>query len=274
MMTIERARGRGRMIAVLVAGAALACSENNNGLTTVNPVPSNRVVVGAAEVTFTELTHTDASARLVLASSLTKLQRLDAAHDTTSDVSVVSLGLVAVSDFTFTPAGSAPVRFIRATFGLRNIRNATPLFDPARDNLTFVAVSTPGTVPGTPVRVVLRANGTPADSAIARHLAATDVEAVTAGGAVATFPPSVHVVLSDSVLAATPLPSDAIHLLPFGFVVRGFAEFNGQVRTATPFDGLVTFAFLLPKEAVATDDASTLSLLFVLVNDKNASGPP
>src|SRR5262245_65850166 len=72
MINIERARSQSRAIALLLAlvGASVGC--HDKGFTEVNsvsPVASGRVVVGAAEVTFIDITHTDVSARLLLASS-------------------------------------------------------------------------------------------------------------------------------------------------------------------------------------------------------------
>lgn len=278
MINIERARSGGRAIAALLALAgAVACGDKVNGVTTVNvvtPVASGRVVVGAAEVTFTDLSHTDISAGLVLASSLTKLQQLDAAHDTVGDVTSVAFRLIAVSEFAFEPADSAPVRFIRATFAVRNAATGTPLFDPTRHNLTFVAVTTPNTIVGTPVRLLLQANGTPASATIAQQLVPTNITAITAEGTLTTIPPPIFVTLPDSVLSAIPLPTDASRLLPYGFLVRGLADFNGLVDINGPADGVVSFAFRLPLQTPATSDASTMAVLFLLVNNTNATATP
>src|SRR5262245_8951362 len=258
--------------ALLTLAGAVACDDKADF---VNVAPSaqaaGRVVVAAGEVTFTHLNHTDISARLVLASSLTKLQQLDGAKDTVGDVTGLSARLVVTSEFPFEPADSAHARFIRATFALTNAGTGTPLFDPARHNLTFVAVVTPNTIAGTPVRLVLRADGTPASATIAQQLLSTDIMALTAEGTLTTIPPTVRVALPDSVLAAIPLPSDASRLLPFGFIVRGLADFNGLQGLTNPADGLPSFAFRLPKQALETDDASTLSVLFLLVNNTSAT---
>ena len=255
-----------------LAAASVACGSES--VTNAVPVTApSHTVVGAAELTFTNLQQTNATARLVVASSLTKLQQLDAANDTVGDVSAVTVVLVGISDFSVA-AGDSSTRFVVATFAVRNVGSGTPLFDPATDNLTFVAVSTPNTLTGTDVRLVLQANGTPENAAFAPEIVPTDVMVLTGEGTLVTLAPSVRVVLSDSVLSATALPSDASRLLPFGFLVRGRADFNGMPVTGAPFDGLVSFAFRLPNEAVAANDAATLSLLFLLVNNANAPVTP
>ena len=263
----------GRVVAALLAVAgAVACDDKADF---VNAAPAaqaaGRVVVGAAEVTFTHLNHTDISARLVLASSLTKLQQLDAAKDTIGDVTALSARLVVTSEFPFEPADSAQVRFIRATFALRNAGTGTPLFDPARDNLTFVAVVTPNTIAGTPVRLMLRADGRPASATIAQQLLSTNIMALTAEGTLATSLPTARVAPPDSVLSTIPLPSDGSRLFPFGFLVRGLADFNGLQGLREPADGVVSFVFRLPKQALETDDAATLSVLFLLVDNTSAT---
>jgi len=268
MTNIERARPWGREFGILLALAgAAACGDKNNGVTAINSVsPTAPVVVGAAEVIFTRLSATDVTARLVLASSLTKLQQLDAAKDTVGDLTSLSSRLVVASEFAFAQAGSAPVRFIRATFAVQNAATGSPLFVPASHNLTFIAVGTPNTLSGTPVRVVLRLDGTPAPIAIAQQLLATDITAITADGTLTTLPPPVHVTIANDVLSAITLPSDASHLFPFGFLVRGLADFDGAENIPPPANGAVTFAFRLPLTSVATGNASTMSVLFLLVN--------
>lgn len=265
---------RSRVVAGLLAlaAASVGCG-NNEGVTNVVPLVPSRTVVGAAELTFINLRQTNATARLVVASSLTKLEQLDAANDTLGDVTTVTVTLVGVSDFSLA-TGDSSSRYVAATFAVRNAGSGTPLFDQASDNLTFVAVSTPNTQAGTDVSAVLQADGTRETAAFAPQVVPTDVMVLTGDGTLATLMPAVHVALSDSVNSATALPSDASRLLPFGFLVRGRTDFNGMPVTTVPFDGLVSFAFRLPNAAVEANDASTLSLLFLLVDDSNAHATP
>src|SRR6185295_12520030 len=60
-------------------------------------------------------------------------------------------------------------------------------------------------------------------------------------------------------------------LLPYGFVVRNATSSSSRALAADPgtsqFDGLVTFAFQYPLQAVATDDAFTIVARFMAVDD-------
>jgi hypothetical protein len=57
-------------------------------------------------------------------------------------------------------------------------------------------------------------------------------------------------------------------LFPFGFTVLRPPAVPGL--PASPFAGVVTFAFQLPELDVKANNPTTLSVLFVLVNDTTA----
>lgn len=280
-MIIDRTAMRARIGPVLVV-VALTLSCDDKALT--NSVPGNgggsggnggngpttpattRRVVGVAEVTFSDVTSATISSTILLATSVADLERLRTAGTRVSNVTSVLVQTITTGEFTITPPGESKARFIRATFGVQNARTDSALFDPSRENLTFVALRTSSTLPNTAVRTFQRADGSPANSALALQLIPTALSAADADGSLVTIAADNLRGLSTDDMTKLTLPSGAAGVFPYSFVIRRFPSIAG----GPSFDGVVTFAYRLPDEDNAQDDPDTISVLFLVIDDPNA----
>jgi hypothetical protein len=73
--------------------------------------------------------------------------------------------------------------------------------------------------------------------------------------------------LSTDDMTTMTLPGGAAAVFPYSFVIRRFPSVAGGPL----FDGVVTFAYRLPAEDEAQDDPSTISVLFLIVDDPTAA---
>lgn len=245
-----------------------------NGGTGSTPTASRRVV-GIAEVTFTNAASTTISANILLVTSVADLERLRTAAGQNGNLAAVQMQLIASGEFTQSPPGDVKTRFLRATFGLRNAGDSA-VFDPSRENLSFVALRTANTLANSPVRRFQLANGSPASSALALQLLPTELSAIDADGNLITLASDVEAALSDDDVKKTALPAGASGIVPYSFVVRrlpltadsGASVLSGQ----SSFDGEATFAFRLPVQPNAADNPTTISVLFLIVQTTAAAG--
>jgi hypothetical protein len=186
----------------------------------------------------------------------------------------IQLEPVSTGSFTLGRRGEGGVRYVSATYRVRNAQgDGTPHPTPRR-NLTFLAVATNGTGGGTAISTLRRFDGSAAASAIAATILPT--------GAVRLDPAQGEVVpaASDVLQVLTEAEVDAIDLtdhpgittvFPYGFVVRNPDDAATRTLPADPapnqFDGLVTFAFRVPLQDKVADDPFTLSIIFLAVDD-------
>jgi len=253
----------------------MACNgEATNTVTAVGPggppvvVPTGRAV-GVAELTMRNVTSTGISASILLATSVAQLEQLRQVPGSAGNFGSIQLQLLATGQFTDSVPGGAKTRFLRATFGVRNTRTDSALFDRAKENLSFVALRTTATIANTSVRSFLRSDGSPASAAIASSVVPTVLSAVGGDGAVIPLDSTNLRNLSDTELKQIAVPAGASSLMPFAFVVRR-APTSGN---ASQFDGIVTFAFRFPEQGIQ-NDPSTISVLFVLVDTSSVSSTP
>lgn len=270
-MTRARAAAAGL---VLCAALITSCDESPTGTKHGEPKPSPGMKpLGIVEVTVTGMgtSQTRATASGVRL-DMTRPQNGGGTADGSIQLEQVSTG-----SFTEGTRGADGQRYVYATFRVRNAQSDGTAYDTPRHNLTFLAVNTATSVPGTPVSTMRRFDGSQADTAIAAMIVPT--------GAVA---------LGDSVLQMRSLRADVLQafaegelpakpagvndIFPYGFVVSNPNNAASRDLPANPgrdqFDGLVTFAFRVPLQANdpsttngAAKDVFTLSMHFMAVDD-------
>ncbi len=172
--------------------------------------------------------------------------------------------------FTHGERGNGGVRYVYATYRVRNASADSIPYSTPRKNLTFVAASTGSTVNGTAISSLRLFDGTPAADAIAPQVIPTGAAAQTPGAEFISFGPDVLQVFEESELTGIPVQA-GVELFPYGFVVRHAASTTTRTLAPDPapgnFDGLVTFAFKLPLQATPAEDPFTVSAIFLAVDD-------
>ncbi len=288
MSPTDRARA-GRRAGLLVAlSLATSCGDkitnsvsNNsvggtggnggNGGTGGNAAPIRRVV-GIAELRFDHLTTINVSSSILLATSVADLEQLRTLATPVGNLSVIQLQSIVAGVFTVPQAGGK-TRYLRATYGLRNAGTDSALFDPSRENLSFVALRTVATLPNTAVRLFQKADGTPASNALALQLEPTALMAVDGDGNLITLAPDVEASVTDDDVKRIALPAGASGIVPFSYIVRRFPSAASTLDLG-PFDGQVTFAFRIPDQLDPSDNPTTISVLFLIVQTTAAAGTP
>jgi FG-GAP-like repeat len=167
------------------------------------------------------------------------------------------------------------VRYLSATFKVRNANASGLAYNTDRQNLSLVAVSTLNTLGGSAVRNLEKFDGTPADAALALAIKPTHGMAGSALGLV--LQPSLEdfQVFDKNDLLPLGRPPGVSDLLEYGFVVRcvDHCTPNSRALLANPapeqFDGRVTVAVRLPLQASPKDDPFRFSMLFEVVDDSN-----
>jgi hypothetical protein len=168
--------------------------------------------------------------------------------------------------------GAGGQRYVQAVFRVRNADASGTPYPTPRQNLTFVPVGTAGTLPGTPVSVFLRQDGTPADPTLAQQLRPAGAVSLGASGTPTPQYPDVVQAFTEAEAAAWTMPDGVVNRFPYGFVVRA-AQPQATHRTlpaappAGQWDGRVTFAFRIPLAATAAHDPFTIHLRAVAMDD-------
>lgn len=231
-----------------------------------------RRVVGIAEVVFRDIGAMNVSVSIRVAATVAELEQLRATAGTTGSVDGIRFEGIAAGMFDYTAVNAPAERFFRGTFGLRNTRRDSVLFVPARENLSFVAVSTSQTLANTPVRSFVKEDGAPAVESLARQLTPTSLSVVNADGKLVDIASNVWRPVTGSEERNTATLSGTAALFPYAFVVRRLAAglTTGASATQGPFDGVVTFSYRIPQASSARDNPSALSVLFLIVNDTTA----
>ncbi|HEX7051162.1 MAG TPA: hypothetical protein VF188_13220 [Longimicrobiales bacterium] len=214
--------------------------------------------------------HSSAAAGLAL-QSLAPPANGDASGDGTIQLEPISVG-----SFTDGERGAGGVRYLRATFRVRNAQADSTPYDTPRHNLTFLAVDTDGSLGETAVTELTGFDGNPVANAaaLALEVLPTGAAVRTTDGEIASQAPDVLQVLTETEAAGIDLTGhDGVNaVFPYGFVVRSPNVTPGSRELpASPaddeFDGVVTFAFKLPLQADASDDPFEISIVFLAVDD-------
>ena len=262
----DLARSRARFAPLLLALAvATACDDKIPANLVNNERAGALHVIGVAEVTFHNLNTAAISATIRLGTSIADLNQLRANPAAANTLTSIKLDLITPGEFLDTPPNGPATRNIHATFGLDNA-TSTLVFDPARENLVFIPVQTTGTIPGTPFIALQTANGSTVSNTFAHQVTATDLTALDEVGKLVVVDDRT---LQDVSVASIQSTTGAQHIFPFGFVVLRPPVVAGF--PPSPFDGVVTFAFQLPELAQKADNPTTMSVLFLIVDDTSAT---
>jgi len=264
MWNTDRAkrRVRGLGLALVATLASVSCEDKPTNLVTGpgTPTVASRRVIGVAELTFRDINTVNITATATLAKNIADLETLRSTPGAQGNLGVIQVQPLVSSMFTNSPPDSAPQRFLRATFGLRNSPPDSIVFDALRENLSFVLAGTALTLPNSPIRLV---EGTAASKALAAQLTPTGLVGINGDGKLFTVDSDVLQSLTDAQLSATAVPIGASRLFPFAFPVK-------RPVSAT-FDGVVTVGFRLPVATLPEDDPTSISVLFLIVDDTGAT---
>ncbi len=186
----------------------------------------------------------------------------------------VQLEPLRTGSFTHGERGNGGVRYVYATFRVRNAAaDGTPYAD-ARINLTFIPVEVAGTIDGTPFSKLIRFDGTDADPAIATQIRPTGMVWDNGLGGIKSVTPDVLQLYTEAEISGSELPlgENVLQPFPYGFVVR---RADGTTNTRSlpedpaedQFDGVVTFAFKVPLQATPDADPFQIVLVVQAVDD-------
>ena len=162
--------------------------------------------------------------------------------------------------------------YVHSAYRVRNASHKNgSAFDTPRNNLTFMAVETAHTIPGTAVSTFLRADGSPADPLLAQQLVPTGTAFLDNGGDVVSLHPDVLQVITEDEAANIQAPAAVMNIFPYGFVVRRTGDNTSRVLNASPaastHDGIVNFALRIPLHPDPTQNPSTLSIMVLALDD-------
>jgi hypothetical protein len=184
----------------------------------------------------------------------------------------IQLKPLATGSFTHGERGQGGVRYVYATYRVRNASvDGTPYTTP-RKNLTFLAANTAGTLGRTAISRLDRFDGRALDALVATGIQPTGAAMESSSGAVASRYPDVLQVLTEAELAQIQAQAPpGVELFPYGFVVRHATSPTTRTLAPAPapgdFEGVVTFAFKLPLQSTAAEDPFTVSAIFQAVDD-------
>ncbi|GGR33247.1 beta strand repeat-containing protein [Deinococcus ruber] len=231
-----------------------------------SPQPSVLSPLGLLRVTFTHIGADDASATSTTLSPLTG----QALNDTAAGLQLLP---VSSGSFVVGTRGAGGMRYLYATFKVRNASAAGTAYTTARTNPTLVAVSTPSSVNGTALSSLLKYDGSAVNPGLAPQILpthamtfdrATDTPQVLSGGEDLQL-------YAEGEAAALGLPSGVTRVLPYGFVIRNPSTPGSRTLAANPgagqYDGVVTLAMKVPLQATPADDPFSVSLDVEAVDD-------
>ncbi|HEU0013833.1 MAG TPA: leishmanolysin-related zinc metalloendopeptidase [Longimicrobium sp.] len=177
----------------------------------------------------------------------------------------LTLETVSSASFTEGARGQGGHRYIQVTYRVRNGTGA-PL-----SNLTFVAVSTAGTMAGTPVSTLNRFDGTAAAASLASGIVPTGAVTLGGGTTLRATETDVLQVFQESEVAAIATPAGITGVFPYGYVVRNADDPSSRTLPvaagASDFAGLVTFAMRVPLAASSSQDVFTFAIQVLAVQD-------
>jgi hypothetical protein len=184
----------------------------------------------------------------------------------------IQLEPVATGSFTDGERGAGGVRYLYATFRVRNAQSDGTAYATARTNLTFLGVASASTLSTTAIKSMKRFDGSDAEASIAADFIPTG--GVSRNAATGTMEPNgadVLQVITEAEAGAVSAPASVTTVFPYGFVVRNPSASDGRTLPANPaagqLDGVVTFAYKVPLQPTATEDPFTVTALFLAVDD-------
>ncbi len=200
----------------------------------------------------------------------------------------IDMKLVSTNAFTFNPGINRQdgFRYLSATYKIRNADRTGTLYETPRNNLSFIAVSTPSTVGGSAVSSLLRFDGTLADSSIAPLIRPTHemtLDSNTLSPKTLTGKEDFQAYLETEIAKFQPGGLIAItgvtSVFGYGFVTRTIGNSASRILPATPvrpdgYDGIVTFAVRVPLQAGpngASKDPFSFSMMFEVMDDTQTS---
>jgi len=295
---MDRARNRGRWVRAAGALSFLslglaACGDRWTPTALEPPVletppPQSGRALGVVEITLSGLADGTVQASAISAPSVAALELLRGdnalrgggpasqamnppALDGGGGNGTIQLSRLSTGSFTDGEPGEDGVRYIHATFRVRNAQADGTPYDTPRQNLTFLAIDTDGTIGVTPFAQFRRFDGSNADPMIAMTILPTGAVTRDLYGSVVAQGPDVLQVLTEDEAAAVPRPAGVNDVFPYGFVTRRASSTATRTLPASPdadtFDGLVTFAFEVPLQESATDDPYTISIVVLALDD-------
>lgn len=194
---------------------------------------------------------------------------------TTGGDGTIQIEAVSNGSFTYGVRGSGGVRYVFATFKVRNAQSDGTAYDTPRQNLTFLAVDNGSTIGETAVVELRKFNGDPITGTEATNLTEavkpTGLAALAMGGSVTAIRPDVLQILTET--EVSDVPADAgVNVFPYGFITRSPGTTPGS-RTlpaspaANQYDGMVTFAVTIPLTLQANDEPFEITMLFLPMDD-------
>lgn len=276
-------------ILVLAAGALLITACDHDSLVAPQvETPTPARILGLVEVTISGLPGQEVASAIsapdvaslarmrgqaigggVALFETTRPENLDASGDGT-----IQLQPVATGSFTDGTRGTDGMRYIYATFRVRNAQIDGTAYDSPRQNLTFLAAAHASTLEETAISSLLRFDGSPAAAGVAATMVPSGSVRRAAGDAgIEPHTAGIMQVLTEAeaaeVLALA--PAGVTTVFPYGFVVDNPSTPGSRSLPENPavdqFDGLVTIAFKVPLQATAAADPYTISASFLAVDD-------
>lgn len=268
---------------VLVANFA-ACVDDSVAPAPEATRPAQPRVLGFVELTFDGIGTPDLSSSMIAAPTIAALEEQRAERERSRDLrDIVALDLTRPANADNSGNGTIQllldeqsefvfdgIRYLRATYLVRNAQSNEAAHDTERTNLTFLAVSTNNAVNQTAVRRFLLGGGAPAPPALALDVLPTDLM-TTDGTTLTVAHPDVLQVLREAEVAAVAAPPAVTTVFPYGFVVRLVGSNTTRTLPASPaagnFAGQIDFAFSIPLQAAPADDPESLTVLMLAVDD-------
>lgn len=267
-------KARSALSLTLLAASALLGACRDDGITgpgvDTDPAPK---VLGLVEITVTGI-GTPGMRATVTPLSGASAGRGGAAYT----LSPVPGNAIQIGARTASTVDAGGQRYLQAVFAVRNAMSDGTANTTARQNVTFIPVSTANTIAGTPVFRFNKQDGQPANPAIAAQLRPTGAVMADAGGGVEAQYADVLQAFTEEEIGAVAAPPAVTEKFPYGFVVRR-VDAGGAVNTATrelpanpaadQFDGRVTFAYRFPIQAQPADNPFTISVIALAVDDSD-----
>lgn len=251
--------------AALVALAACATDAARTTLPPDPETPRNPVTpLGVYEI------HISGIASGQITSTVRPAITPSAARGTLTQYSKTGLTIEQISGSVLSdgPRGSDGQRYFSITYRVRNATGGT------RNNLTMLLTSTTATIPGTAFSSITKPDGTSADTALAKFIVPTGVVSMGRDGVtlLSPYPDVLQVYSSGEVAGITP-PSGVTNVFPVGFVIRNHGNTSRQLADATSspnqFDGELTLAFRVPRQASAANDVNGFFVEVIFVEDSD-----
>lgn len=174
----------------------------------------------------------------------------------------IQLQSLSTGSFTSGTRGSGGVRYVWATFNVRNAQSGGTAYNTPRTNLTFFATNTG--INASAMSQLLRFDGSAASTSIATQIKPTGNVSQLNGQLVSSQADVLQIITGAEAAAL------GSSILPYGFVVHN-ASNGGRTLAASPaanqFDGVVTFAFSFPLQGTADADPYTVVGQFQAADD-------